>query len=150
MIQRIQSIWLFLAAITMFLMLALPILSVQGEGVETWLKGSGIYTLTEAGQSQSTAATPLLITIVITGILFFVNIFNFRNRALQRRITGICMVLILVACGWMYYYASMISGTTFNYGAGLFMPVLGLIFSLLTMRGIRKDEQLLKSADRLR
>jgi peptidoglycan/LPS O-acetylase OafA/YrhL len=93
---------------------------------------------------------PLLATIIIGGLLALISIFNFKNRVLQKRITGISVLLVLVTCVWIYYYASFIPGTDINYGAGIFMPVLALVFCFLALRGIRKDEQLLKSAERLR
>jgi hypothetical protein len=37
-----------------------------------------------------------------------------------------------------------------TYGIGMMLPLLSLIFCLLAIRGIRKDEELVRSADRIR
>lgn len=152
MIQRIQSIWLFLAGITLFLILIIPIVSKQGSGIETWIQGSGRYEQTGNLKQKVEAFMPLTINIIAVGLLCMVNIFNFRNRSMQKRFIWTAIVLILTLSFLIFNFAQRLPGGIQGaaYGAGAFLPVLALVFCGLAIRGIRKDEQLLRSADRLR
>jgi len=152
MIQRVQSIWLFLASLTLFLLLILPILTKQVAGGELWLQVGGIYQHTDTIVKQIETYSGLFGLTIFTGIVCLYNIFNFRNRTLQKRIVLLAIFLILVISGCLAGYAWKITdgmqGGSVGIGAAL--PVLTLIFCALAFRGIRKDEQLIRSADRLR
>lgn len=152
MIQRVQSIWLFLASLTLFLLLILPILTKQNAGGEIWLQVGGIYQHTNAIVQQIQAYTGLFGLTIFAGAVCLFNIFNFKNRTLQKRIILLAILLILVISGCLGGYAWKITdgmqGGSVAIGAAL--PLLALIFCALAFRGIRKDEQLIRSADRLR
>lgn len=45
---------------------------------------------------------------------------------------------------------NMHSALNFSLGFGLFMPILALVFNRLALRAIQKDEDLIKSVDRIR
>ncbi|TDQ07550.1 DUF4293 domain-containing protein [Pedobacter metabolipauper] len=152
MIQRVQSIWLFLASVAIFLLLIIPIVSKQEAGVETWIQGSGLYKESNGIKEKIDSSNPLVINIIAVGILCFVAIFTFKNRTLQKRMIWVCMVLIISLSFWIYLFCGVLPGgiTMASYGVGAFLPILSFFFCILGLRGIRKDEQLLKSADRLR
>ena len=152
MIQRVQSIWLFLASLTLFLLLILPILTKQSAGGEIWLQVGGVYQHTNTIVQQIQAYTGLFGLTIFTAAVCLFNIFNFKNRTLQKRVIILAILLILIIIGCLGGYAWKITdgmqGGTAGIGAAL--PVLTLIFCALAFRGIRKDEQLIRSADRLR
>jgi hypothetical protein len=152
MIQRVQSIWLFLASLTLFLLLILPILTKQNAGGEIWLQVGGVYQHTNTIVQKVQAYTGLFGLTIFTGAVCLFNIFNFKNRTLQKRIIILAILLIVVISGCIGGYAWKITdgmqGGSAGIGAAL--PLLTLIFCALAFRGIRKDEQLIRSADRLR
>jgi len=152
MIQRIQSVWLFLAGITIFSLLLIPIVSNQAGGTETWIMVSGLYQKTKGTSQKLQAFLPLLISTVAVGVMCFAAIFCFRNRTMQKRVIMATIAMIGGLSFWIFNYARRIPGDIDNasYGAGAFVPALAIIFCILAVRGIRKDEQLLRSADRLR
>lgn len=152
MIQRIQSIWLLLASITLACLLFIPIISTTVGGINYHFITSGIYQEVGSEIKQVENSLPLFIGTLVIALICFANIFNFRNRTLQKRIAYLTVVLILALSGWAYTYATKIPGslTNVNYNAGLVLPILAIIFCLLTVRGINNDEKLLRSADRLR
>jgi len=152
MIQRVQSIWLFLASLTLFLLLILPVLTKTNAAGEIWLQVGGIYQHTNEVVQQIKAYTGLFGLTIFTGVVCLINIFNFKNRTLQKRIILLAILLILVIAGCLAGYAWQITdgmqGGSVGIGAAL--PALTLIFCALAFRGIRQDEQLIRSADRLR
>jgi peptidoglycan/LPS O-acetylase OafA/YrhL len=87
------------------------------------------------------------------GILTFVCIFLFRNRNLQLRLANVNLLLICILIGLLFFLADTL-GTTVNapisYRYGSYLPLIQLVFTFLASRAIRKDEELVRSADRLR
>jgi len=152
MIQRVQSVWLFLASLTLFLFLILPILTKETNTGELWLQAGGIYQKVNNVTQKVESYSALFGGTILAGVICLANIFSFRNRALQKRITlfSIFLILLLIVCivNYALKIPGGINGASFNIGSGL--PVIAVIFCALAFRGIRKDEQLIRSADRLR
>ncbi|RYG18665.1 MAG: DUF4293 family protein [Chitinophagaceae bacterium] len=151
MIQRIQSIWLLLAAITILCLLFAPVFTVVDKNIIYVLDGTGIKEFIN-GVNTPTMNIPLLISVVLAGLISLINIFNFRNRTLQKRIASLNILLILGLSFWLSHLGKNIPGGlgTAEIGVGLFLPVVAIIFTLLAVRGIKNDEKLIRSADRLR
>ncbi len=152
MIQRVQTIWLFLASLTLMMLLLLPIVTKINNDTEFWVLVSGLYQKVATGTAKIEAFLGLMISTIAVALLTFANIFTFNNRTLQKRICNVVIILTLGLSFWISQEAQKIPGglENVNYNIGAFMPVLAIIFCFLAMRGIRNDEQLIKSADRLR
>ncbi len=152
MIQRIQSIWLLLAAITISCLIFIPIVTTPVNGAEYYLIASGIYQKSGSQKVAVESTTPLLISTIAVAFMSLANIFNFRKRTIQKRIIMANVVLIIGLSFWCSQYANKIPGglETANFSVGTFLPMIAILFSILAMRGITNDEKLLKSADRLR
>ena len=83
------------------------------------------------------------------------EIFQFRNRFTQLRLGILNLLLILCTIGAGFYFSNLgeqmlnvrMLGT---YQAGFYLPTLALLLNLLANRFIRRDEQLVRSMDRLR
>ncbi|WP_343535102.1 DUF4293 domain-containing protein [Pedobacter sp.] len=147
MIQRIQSIWFLLAALTAFCLLFIPIIGVESSSGYHVLYGSGLKTT--GGNSPTNI--PLLTSTAFAGLISLMNIFNFRNRKLQIRIALLNIILILALSTWFFQIVKGISGVSvLNFEPGIYLPLIAIIFTLLAIRGIKKDEKLIRSADRLR
>jgi len=155
MIQRIQSIWLFLAAFTLILMLFLPIASKETGGTESAIYTSGLFQII-AGKAGSPfkiiSFLPLLITNIAIAIICFINIFNFRKRSFQKRFAIVSIVLIGGFAFWCSIYAKQLPGGIegANFGIGAYLPAIAILFIVLAIFGINKDERLIRSAERLR
>ena len=152
MIQRVQSVWLFLASLTLFLLLILPVVTTATSTGEVWLQVGGIYEKVNNITQKTISYSALFGGTILAGIVSLAAIFLFNNRALQKRIILLTIFLIVILIAALINYALNIPGgivgATFNVGA--YLPVLSVIFCALAFRGIRKDEQLIRSADRLR
>ena len=152
MIQRIQTIWLLLAALTISFLLFIPMVTATVGNIDYYVIASGLYQKVENTSKQIEAAIPLLISTIFVALLSFINIFNYKNRATQKRIVMLNIVLII---GLSIYYSvfakNIPAGITFeNYGVGLIIPLFAIIFCSLAIKGINNDEKLIRSADRLR
>lgn len=138
MIQRIQTVWLLLAAACAFITLKLSFYS-----------GNKIIN----GQKQFehlTASDKILLTIlsVTVGILALVLIFLFKDRKLQMRLTIVDLLISLLNI-YLYFKASQefVEGRI-DWSCVFVFIIPMLLF--LAIRGIYKDEKLIKSMNRLR
>ncbi|MBE9599254.1 DUF4293 domain-containing protein [Pedobacter sp. MC2016-24] len=155
MIQRVQSIWLLLATLTLISLLFLPLITKNVDATAYSIYTNGLHQKTNAASGNGLIIEPFLplmiANIALAAICFF-NIFAFKNRSAQKRIAAVSIVLVLVLAGWSSVYGQHLPGglTNASVGSGAILLLLAIIFCALAIRGIRKDEQLLRSADRLR
>jgi len=139
MIQRIQSVWLFLTSLFSAITFKFPFYTGD------WLKDALPNFIVDLN-AQTTVW--LTIVTVLTGALALVNIFLFRNRKLQLRLCflGIVLSLLLLAL-YVLEVMNFKDGTIALWVIFYIGILVGFIFA---MRGISKDEKLIKSMDRLR
>lgn len=136
-------------------MLFLPLLTKNVNDMEYSIYTTGLH---EQPKEPSENKVKVEMSIVpmalnIAAALFcFASIFLFRNRNMQKRVILVAILIIIalsVLCGInAQQFPGGISGISVH--VGTFLPLIAAIFSTLAIRGIRKDEQLLRSADRLR
>ena len=137
MIQRIQSIWLFFAAVCVFLTLKFSTYVGTNKDLIPSTFLNGIATL------------PLIFVTLAVGILTLITIFLYKNRRLQLRLT-ILAVLLEAALIFLYYkeIQTFIGKGTFSITAILHVAVI--VFLILAARGISSDNKLIKDSNRLR
>jgi Domain of unknown function (DUF4293) len=150
MIQRIQSVYLFLAAAAGFGQFGLPYL--RSDGADPAVAAIPVLADTVFTPLDNIGLTGLC---ALSGVVSLVAIFLFRNRALQARVTAgavlACVMLTILLSFTLYQTLSAWpQGSGAQYQAGLTLPTLALIFNWLAGRAIKKDEALVKSMDRLR
>lgn len=145
MIQRVQSIWLLFAGLAnaglFYFSLYKADKMVDGIAVATKMRINDHF-------------LSLLLTLAIIAIPL-VAIFLFKKRKQQMQVA----LLGLVGCAG-FIVLSIMRISNFNnstpapvngsYMPGIFLPIISMIFLVMAMRGIRKDEKLVKSLDRLR
>lgn len=147
MIQRIQTIYLLGTFILSILFLSGEIISFSNG---TFISISGIH---EGGTAVVHMTWVFTVLLLIIPLLSLIVIFLYGNRKMQIRITNILLVTILLMIGAGFYYAYDIineSDVEIDVHVKLAFPVFMLIFTLLALRGIRKDEAIVRSYDRLR
>lgn len=152
MIQRIQTIYLSLAAITMLVCACLPIGSFANTNIggEVLMynmciiySDSGIWSFVTIGLAALLAAG--FVTTVF-------NIFGYKNRKAQSRK---CLISVIIMLLWIALYAALvhiISGETyeFHFGYAAALPLVSILLLFLARKGIIHDEKLIKSIDRIR
>jgi hypothetical protein len=155
MLQRVQTIWLFFASLAIFCLFMFPYLHVlNASGAAKALKVTGVYENINGQVVQTETFIPLIIATVILGLIPFSIIFFFNNRKRQIAICYANIVAILGYSFWLVQVAKQVFGDVTlkpdNYGIGVILPSLAILFIILALKGIRNDEKLIKSADRLR
>ena len=157
MIQRIQTIWLLLAAVILLGLFVFPYLNyidLVGLGKKLFVTGSYSSVNNEAVKQESFILQS--IATVVLAIIPFTTIFLYNNRKLQLKLIYLEIVLIALFGIWIYLSASSILATISqsvgaqNIGVGFFLLPISIIFLAMAIGGIRNDEKLIKSADRLR
>lgn len=155
MLQRLQSLYMFLGVLVAIMMFFIPLASFGLiEGQELQLKFLVFDPFLSYGIKKQTLLTPV-ITNIIVAVLLLINIFLYKNRKLQRRILMIIVVINLATLGTVFLAADQISnlsqvGNKAIYEVGTYLPLVIMILLVLANNGIRKDDKLVKSADRLR
>lgn len=146
MIQRIQSIFLFLAGGASFGVLGLPFATTEKSQANSALFADSIF------NTQDNIA--LMVFFGIAGALAIADIFMYNNRPLQIRLGMFAFIanIIGLILGIFLFFNDMQSINTDNIddGFGAYLPIIAGILLLLAIRFIRKDEKLVRSADRLR
>lgn len=136
-IQRWQTVFLFIASMLMICFTVAPFAEV--EGVTQSLRPADFIGY-------------LTLNIVIA-VLLLVAIFLYRNLKLQKKIVAISMVMIIVSaiCGGLYLFgpAAPEGKVTLVMGWGIGSLIFSLLLSFMAYRRINADKKLLESADRI-
>lgn len=119
MIQRIQTIWLLLAVLSIVAALLF------------------------------TAHVPWLMALLaVAAFIDVVAVFIYKNRKHQ---VHLCRLSDFLLIAWVLVYAiGMFTDKGVELSALALLPVAGLVFQILAIRGIKHDEELVRSADRIR
>lgn len=155
MLQRIQSVYLFLVFVFAALFAVLPLAHFTGDTTFVALrilKYSNFFS--ESAFSPVWQGMVLIVTWALSLLLTVFMTFQFRNRLLQVKLgkLNIMMHLVLILLTFFFIDAlrSQLDGIAYNYGAGVLFPVISLVFILMANKAIKKDESLVRSADRIR
>ncbi len=151
MIQRIQSIWLLLAAIVISALFYVDVYSVKTPSVLNMPPEIvNDYNNISAIKNNFIAVGIVSLSIILslTAIFFFKN---------QKRQKGLIWINILLLIGLMFLLYINLNNFWTNYPdngghiwIGLFLPVITVFLLILALRGISKDQKILKSLDRMR
>ena len=156
MIQRIQSVYLLLSIIALGLTFFFPLMAYYGELHTYQFNIIEMQNLVPSTISvfKSFFTLPLLTVLGIILLLSILIIFKYKNRKLQLQLTRINMLLNLILIiaiffGYSRYIQSVIDVEE-QFKTAAFFPLISLVFLVLAYRGIKKDDDLIRSADRLR
>ena len=137
MIQRIQTIWLLLAAVCVFLTLQFSTYFGTNKDLIPSSFLNGLDTL------------PLIFATLATGIVALISIFLYKNRKQQLRFTLLGIVLQLVLM-FLYYREIQTYVGKGNFSISAVLHAAVLLFFILAAQGIRSDDKLIKDSNRLR
>ena len=157
MIQRVQTIFLFLITVAMGIALSNPIWEKAG------LKSPEMAHLSALQYSHQDGITTyadtiwyLALLIALVGLVALYAIFQYRNRLTQ---TALCAVnsLMLTAIMGIILYRTLYAGKQYGNSAdqgtflvGFYAIIAALVFNALANRFIRRDEKLVRGSDRIR
>ena len=139
MIQRIQTLWLTLAAVAALFTLKFSFYSgnkTDATQVKKWI--------------ELTATTNFIILVltVAVAVTAIIVIFLYKERKMQFRLTVLSLIISLLIL--FLYYNETKKFTEGNTDITALISLIVPVFLFFAARGIYKDEKLIKSADRLR
>lgn len=150
MIQRIQSLWLLLAAVCAFLALKFSFYTgnilVNDQLALRNLTGIGLTGNT--GNIKTETDFISLLLIAATGILSLISIFVYANRKAQLRYVLVTLVFSIASLAYLFLRTKDFADGTMSLTS--IFTILPPVFLFLAWRGIYKDEKLVRSMDRLR
>jgi len=154
MIQRIQTLYLLIAALLVASLFFVPFAELTGkDGAQYLFNISGITVNSSNGSAILDSTWPVLVLVCLSLIILVISIFLFKNRITQIRVSYINISFLFGLKALMYYYTW--SGNNLPAG-GLHskiystLPLIAAILVFIAIRNIRKDENLVKSIDRIR
>ena len=137
MIQRIQTIYLIIAlVVTGVLPFIFPVWTMS-DGKDFYFMENQFYVILFG----------LSTCLSLMGILFY------KKRQHQFVLGRLNIILNLILLGLFVYRSLSLSGeavTVSEKGIGMFLPIISIVFLVLANKAIKKDEDLVKSVDRLR
>ena len=136
MLQRIQTVYILISALVIgALYLWFPVIK------------------SEDGLVIISNNEPLVLGLLIGSVLLALfSIFNFKKRQLQFVINRLNIILNFLLLGVFVYRSLTLSGETLvsEKGIGVLLPIISIVFLVMANKAIKKDEDLVKSVDRLR
>ena len=137
MIQRIQTIYLFLAFLMVGILPFVFPLWTLSDGKDYYFMQNQFY----------------VILFGLSAAITIYSIISYKKRQTQFVANRLNIVLNLILLGLFVYHSLNLSGETpvvSEKGIGMFLPILTIVLLVLANKGIKKDEDLVKSVDRLR
>jgi hypothetical protein len=136
MIQRIQSLYLFFVAIANIL--AIFFVNIIVEGPE-----NTIFTLVKALNKG---------TFIIFASLAIISLFSYKKRINQFVLNRLNIILNFFLLGFFVYRTLSLPGEGLlsEKGIGMLVPIISIVFLSVANKATKKDEDLVKSVDRLR
>ncbi len=164
MIQRPQTVYLALAFIGMVLMLVFPIYTVSA----THELGVNEISFTAFGLESDLVPTigyPFYLVYISLALISMAAIFSFKKRKRQLLIARLGLILhFITAIGIVLFYylgqsVALVALTAIemtevslavSMGMGMYLLFISIPLYILAIKGIKRDENLVKSLDRLR
>ena len=139
MLQRIQTVYLILAVI---------VTGVLPYFFPLWKENNG----TEIVDFYFMKEISYVALFGLSTTLSIISIISFKKRQNQFVMGRLNIILNLILLGLFVYRSLMVSGETSvsEKGIGMFLPIVAIVFLVLANKAIKKDENLVKSVDRLR
>jgi glucan phosphoethanolaminetransferase (alkaline phosphatase superfamily) len=155
MIQRIQSLYLLLAAIAASVMFFFPLAVFYGDhNFQMYVYQLSFFDPNPSLNVSDFFLLPLLGMVILIIFLSILSLLSFKNRKRQLTLVKVNMAFTLILlAGFFLGYMRLLEGYVGNapeYQFASFMPILVFLFLVLANRGVQKDEKLIRSMDRLR
>ena len=150
MIQRKQSVFLFLAFVVMVICLCMPIATVTPVGMGGSMKIYNLCIMTDRGADFSVCG--LFGTLTLSCILSLFTIFLYKNRKLQNKIC-VCNLFLLIAW-YIVLGVTARNNTSIDFAFSVkyvaCLPAVAIVLIVMARAGILHDERLVRAADRIR
>lgn len=155
MFQRVQSIYLFLVLVFALLYALFPMAQLESETATYTVRVTQFGSLFPQSPLSMgfLGVMAIVMWLAVIGITVYMT-FQYKTRLFQVKLGKMNMLLhaalILISFFFIDNLRGQLDNATMTYGAGILFPVFSLIFILMAIKAIRRDENLVRSADRIR
>ena len=154
MIQRIQTLYLFIADLLIATLFFVPFAEMTGNQGRLFLfKLTGIVAEGNANGTLVQQSWPLFILSFLIMLILTYSIFQYKNRPRQKQLSYLNIPLLLAFTASIYFSVwkcSNLLGGNYSMKIYFTFPLIAVILICLAIRGISRDEHLVKSIDRIR
>lgn len=159
MIQRIQSLFLLVIALSGIVFLFTPILEIINNESFYTMDAFNVFEMDNNAKNPLKSNIGLAVMSIIITLLSSIIIFLYKNRPLQIKLSKLLILLLALELAALFFYndaaKSFLSEPTneniiISYKIGVVIPIISIVFAYMTIRFIKKDDELVRSADRLR
>lgn len=151
MIQRIQTVYLLVALICLSLLFVFPF------STYTLPEADAVFNTLGLSNGPATVSIfPVVMNVVIAIVLLILSIISFKNRKRQMLFNKLNYLTIIILLIFIFVDFNIIEkkieveNEAIHYGIGMFLPIIALVALGMASRAIKKDEDLIKSMDRIR
>jgi len=150
MIQRIQSLYLLIAGIIVLVMYKMPVAVFTGSDLIYNLYACHI--LHPSTGASVINVVPMAVLPVLSMFLSFFALLKFKNRSFQMKLgkLNIIVLVALLAVQVIYFIRIEQLIGEGNPGFSAIVPLVSILLILMANKAIKKDDNLVKSADRIR
>ena len=147
MIQRKQTLFLLGVVIISILMFFTPFMIMA---IDTHNEPLNLSYAFKKGYENTNIYYPLILNFLLL-FLSITVIFLFKNRVLQFKLANLAALLSVFVTGLFFILSYDVAFGTFkSYSFGAFLPIIGAVLAYLGAHFIKKDEQMVRNADRIR
>lgn len=152
--QRIQTVFLAIAVVSLIASIFLPVWGFQADDGTRYELYPLHYTITVNGV-RTTQYFPYCLTAILaiaSATLALIEIRRFDNRMLQMKL-GVLNSFFMagtIAAGVLFSNGFTQAHPNGSYGYGLWVPGIAVLCNFLANRFIRRDEKLVRDSNRLR
>ena len=151
MIQRIQSVFLFVSLCFMATLFFVPVAQLVYETGEIYTFNLSGFSFTEAEITVNKPQYSIMLFGILICVLNLVIIFTYKSRILQIRLCIYNMLLLTGLMGIIFFSVYNVQNIqTVSFSLPVVFPVIAVILHYLAFRGIRKDEIMVQALSRLR
>ena len=158
MLQRIQTVYLALAAIASLLVFFFPLAGFYNFGIQGNYKFfvCAIQSMDPEPVIHFTKwiTLPLILLMLLSFIFSAATLFLYKKRSVQIRLIAFNVLINIVFIILVFFfYVPKIKNLALiepSYGIAIVFPLAAMVFLIIANRSIRKDEALVRSTDRLR
>lgn len=144
MIQRIQSVYLLISTILSGGLIFVFNLWKNEEGIN--------FFVMDSFNTENVILKIMAVLFFVSAAFTLIAIFQFKKRQLQFVLGRLSILTNFILLGIVVYFSQNLSGEikVSEKGIGLLIPILSILFVVIANKAIKKDEELVKSVDRLR
>jgi hypothetical protein len=151
MIQRIQTLYYLIANFLVILLFFVPFAEMADSNGIVYQVGVTGVLKNEAKMSILETSWMILLTTCVIMIFQSLVIFLYKNRLRQIRLSYVIITLLIILTFLFKFWQGFDTVKSISsWKIYAVFPAIAMVLNLLAINGIKKDENLIKSIDRIR